>query len=56
MRILRRDAILGEGKIINLQSARNDIAEVPEGQQFGTVIESKISIATGDVIQIVSIL
>ena len=56
VRILRRDAILGEGKIINLQSARNDIAEVPEGQQFGTVIESKISIATGDVIQIVSIL
>ncbi|OHB18283.1 MAG: translation initiation factor IF-2 [Parcubacteria group bacterium RIFCSPHIGHO2_01_FULL_45_26] len=56
VRILRRDAVLGEGKITNLQSARNDVAEIPEGQQFGTIIESKIIIAVGDMVQIVSAL
>jgi translation initiation factor IF-2 len=56
VRILRREAILGEGKLSNLQSAREDVSEVEEGKQFGSAIESKISIAAGDVIQIVSAL
>ena len=54
VRIVRRDAILGEGRLTSLQSAREDVSEVEEGKQFGSGIESKISIAAGDIIQIVS--
>lgn len=54
VRIKRRDEVLGEGKIVNLQAQRNDVDSVPEGEQFGAVIESKLNIVEGDSIEIVT--
>ena len=44
--------IVGDGKIANLQKMRNDADSVSEGEQFGAVIESKLAIAEGDILEI----
>ncbi|MEK7535836.1 MAG: translation initiation factor IF-2 [Patescibacteria group bacterium] len=54
VRISRRDEMVGEGKIVNLQKSRNDTDSVSEGEQFGAVIEAKLAIAEGDIVQIIS--
>lgn len=51
VKILRRDAEIGRGKIKELQQQKAKTEEVREGYEFGTLIESKIEIAIGDKIQ-----
>ncbi len=51
VKILRRDAEIGRGKIKELQQQKAKTEEVREGYEFGTLIESKTEIAIGDKIQ-----
>ncbi len=49
--ILRREVVIGRGKVTDLEQNKTKTSEVLEGTQFGTVIESKTTIAPGDTIQ-----
>lgn len=51
VKILRRDAEIGRGRIKELQQQKAKAQEVREGYEFGTLIESKIEIAQGDKIE-----
>lgn len=51
IRVMRRDAEIGEGKVKELQSQKNPVSEVVEGKEFGAMIESKVDIAPGDRIE-----
>lgn len=51
IKIMRRDAEIGRGKIKALQQSKMDTKEVKEGNEFGTMIESKIEIVPGDKIE-----
>jgi translation initiation factor IF-2 len=51
VKIIRRDAEIGRGKIKELQQTKLRTDEVNEGFEFGCMIESKIEIALGDKIQ-----
>lgn len=48
--ISRREGLLGKGSVKNLQQNKVETKEVKEGQ-FGLVVESKIDIAEGDVLE-----
>lgn len=48
--IMRRETFIGKGSIKNLQQNKVEAKEVKEGQ-FGFVVESKIDIAEGDVLE-----
>lgn len=49
VKILRRDADIGSGKVRELQQQKREVKEVSEGE-FGTMIESKMEIMPGDII------
>ena len=51
VKIIRRDAEIGRGKIKELQQTKQRTDEVNEGFEFGCMIESKTEIALGDKIQ-----
>jgi translation initiation factor IF-2 len=51
VKILRRDAEIGSGKIRELQAQKIKTNLVKEGQEFGMMIESKTEIAPGDVLK-----
>ncbi len=55
VRIIRRGTEIGRGKIRELQSKKIRVQEVAEGFEFGTMIEAKIEIATGDRIEAVKV-
>ena len=46
--ILRRDNLIGEGKILELQSQKAKITEAKEEMEVGVRIESKIELVSGD--------
>ena len=46
---------IGEGKILNLQSNKADIAEASEGLEVGLLVKSEIPIAIGDTLSFVSL-
>lgn len=48
VKIVRRDFEVGRGRVRELQRQKNRVDEVPEGQEFGAMVESKIEIAPGD--------
>lgn len=50
-RILRRDFLIGEGEVLELQQQKTKSAEIEEGREFGAMIESRHDIAPGDVIE-----
>jgi translation initiation factor IF-2 len=52
VKILRRDFEIGQGRIRELQRQKNRVNEVPEGQEFGVMVESKIDIAPGDRLEV----
>lgn len=56
IKILRRDAEIGEGKIKELQIQKIKTDKVKEGDEFGIMIESKLEIAEGDIIKVVSLI
>lgn len=51
VKILRRDAEIGRGKVKELQQQKAKAEEVREGYEFGALIESRIEIVVGDKIQ-----
>ena len=53
--IIRRDFEIGKGKIINLEKGKSKTKEVEEGNEFGMMVESKIEIVAGDVLESFSI-
>ncbi len=51
VRISRRDAELGRGRIRELQQSKSKTSEVKEGLECGAMIESKVEIMPGDKIE-----
>lgn len=52
VKILRRDFEIGRGKIVELEQQKSKATEVTEGNQFGSMIESRIALAAGDTIEV----
>ena len=48
VRIIRRDAMIGAGKIRELQQMKTKVKEISADNEFGAMIESKIECAPGD--------
>ena len=55
VKILRRDFEIGSGKVVELQSMKIKTNEVIEGNECGIMIESKIEIIPGDIVEAVDI-
>lgn len=51
IRIMRRDNEIGRGKLINLEKGKVKVGGVEEGFEFGMMVESKIEIVPGDVLE-----
>ena len=51
IRILRRDFEIGRGSIIELQQAKSKTREVEKPNEFGAMIETKMELAPGDMIE-----
>lgn len=51
VKIFRRDANIGVGKIRNIEHNKQRVTEVKKGSEFGMMLESKIIIAAGDGLQ-----
>jgi translation initiation factor IF-2 len=51
VRITRREAEIGKGNIRELQEAKVKTGEVQEGSEFGALVESKLEVAPGDVLE-----
>jgi translation initiation factor IF-2 len=55
VKIMRREFEIGRGKIVNLEKGKTKVGAVEEGAEFGMMIESKIEIVAGDIIELFSI-
>ena len=51
VKIMRRDFEIGRGRIVNLEKNKTKVREVGKDNEFGMMIESKIDIVPGDVIE-----
>ena len=51
VKIMRRDFEIGRGKIVNLEKNKIKVSAAEEGAEFGMMIESKIEIVPGDIIE-----
>ncbi len=51
VKIMRREFEIGRGKIVNLEKSKVKTSAVEEGAEFGMMIESKIEIVAGDVLE-----
>ncbi len=51
VKIMRRDFEIGRGKIVNLEKGKVKTSVVEEGNEFGMMIESKVEVAPGDVVE-----
>ncbi len=56
VKIFRRESIIGEGKIKELQIQKIKTDRAKEGQEFGIMIESKIELSEGDIIKAISLI
>ena len=54
LKIMRRETEIGRAKLRELQQAKVSASEVLENSEFGALIESKLEIAAGDVLEAVS--
>lgn len=48
VKIQREENIVGKGKILNLQSSKVDVKEVPEGKDCGILVDADIEILVND--------
>lgn len=55
VKIMRRENEIGRGEIVELQHARSQVKSVEADTECGLMIEAKIEIVTGDVIQAFSV-
>jgi len=51
VKITRRENEIGKGEILGLQQAKTKTESVAEGNEFGSMIESAIEIAPGDIVE-----
>jgi translation initiation factor IF-2 len=51
VKIVRREFEIGRGKIVNLEKGKVKTSTIEEGSEFGMMIESKIEIVAGDVVE-----
>ncbi|MFM7088498.1 MAG: hypothetical protein ACKOW9_03125 [Candidatus Paceibacterota bacterium] len=51
VKIIRRDNMIGHGKIVNMEKNKTKVGSVDEGSEFGMLLESKLNIVPGDVIE-----
>ncbi|TSC70016.1 MAG: translation initiation factor IF-2 [Parcubacteria group bacterium Gr01-1014_46] len=51
VKIFRRDAEIGDGRIKELQQQRVATKEVPQGKEFGAMIQADVELAVGDYIE-----
>ncbi len=54
VKIIRREVEIGDGKIKEIQSQKIKTDSVKEGDEFGTMVESKIDLVPGDILQQIS--
>ena len=55
VRIMRREAEIGRGKVRELQQSKITTDSVNEGTEFGALIESKMEIAPGDTLNSITL-
>lgn len=55
LKIFRRGALIGEGKIKEIQHQKKKVGSVEKGAEFGMLIESKIEISEGDILKAISL-
>ena len=55
VKIIRREFEIGKGKIVNLEKNKLKVSRVEEGSEFGTMVESKVEIVSGDILESFSI-
>ena len=53
-RVRRGDTVVGEGTVTSLKRFKDDVREVPNGQECGIGIEAVSGIQVGDVIEVYS--
>ncbi len=51
IRILRNETVLSEGNILNLQSGKQSVDSVNEGDEFGAQVQSEVAVQPGDMLQ-----
>lgn len=51
VKIMRREFEIGRGKIVNLEKSKTKTSTVEEGTEFGMMLESKIEVVAGDVLE-----
>jgi translation initiation factor IF-2 len=51
VRILRRDFEIGRGNVVELQQAKSRTKEVEKPNEFGAMIETKMELSPGDIIE-----
>lgn len=51
VRVIRRNLALGVGKILNIQTNKQNADRVQEGSEFGAQIEADFEIAQGDILE-----
>lgn len=54
VRIMRRDTEIGTGKVLELQQQKVQTDKVAEGNEFGAMVESRLELAPGDVLEAVA--
>ncbi|HEV7424518.1 MAG TPA: translation initiation factor IF-2 [Candidatus Paceibacterota bacterium] len=55
VKIIRREFEIGRGKIVNLEKSKIKTSVIEEGLEFGMMLESKIEVVAGDIIELFSI-
>lgn len=56
LKILRNDYEIGRGTIAEAQIKRLKVKEVPEGEQCGIMVETKTTLALGDILELFDLL
>lgn len=56
VKIMRREFEIGRGKIVNLEKNKVKTSTLDEGSEFGMMLESKIEVVAGDVLESFSII
>ncbi len=52
VRVIRRDFEIGRGKIVGVQINKTKVKQVEEGTDCGLLVEAKVDIASGDVLEV----
>jgi len=55
VKIIRREFEIGKGKMVNIEKSKTKVSTIEEGFEFGAMVESKIEIVAGDVLESFSI-